>query len=57
MTVDRLADHVGSLVAVVGRTEHLQLEICFAIGPFTTEMRQRGTHDVVDITIEVGKGP
>ena len=54
--VDRLADHVGSLVAVEGRAEHLDLEIDFAARHFA-QVAEDGPVNVVDIAAEIGEGP
>ena len=57
VAVHDLPDHVGGLVAVEGRAEHLHLVVRLAGRPLAAEVLEQRLPDEADVPLEVGEGP
>ena len=57
VAVDDLPDHVGGLVAVERRAEHLQLVVGLGRRQLAVEVLEQGAQEEVDVALEVRERP
>ncbi len=54
--IDRLADHIGSFVAIEGRVEYLNLQVCLPWGN-AAQMGGDASQDIVDVAVQIFELP
>jgi hypothetical protein len=54
--IDRLADHIGPFVAIEGRAEHLNLQVCLPWGN-AAQMGRDAAQDIVDVAVQIFELP